>query len=479
MKKRLIATTLLATMVVSALAGCSKSEGTSGKSDVPTLKWVTVGSKMPDNYASWQQKVNEYISPKIGANLDIEVISWGDWDARRNTIVTANEPFDIIFGNQATFPKDVKLGALADITEYIKEDSPLKELIPADYWRATTVNGKIYGIPTYKDSSLTQYFVWDKEILDKYEVTDYENINSLEAAEPILKKITEGENKASFPLYKRGIYPVLDNYDSFGLGLPFLGVKFDDKDGKVVNKLVQDDIMSELKALHRMYEAGVVNPDAFTTDEIKPQGVICNIQQGWPLAAQTVWGPQRGVECVVSRYTPTLLNNDSVLGSVNSISANSKYIKEAVALLELVNSDSKLRDMLYYGEEGVDFEYQDNKIKRLKEDYWAMAGYTQGTFFNVTQLVDTEVNQWDEVKALNAEAIPSVLLGFQFDNTSVESEIANLSQVWESSSAELMTGAKEPEAAVAELNEKLEAAGMQKVIDECQKQIDTYLASKK
>lgn len=476
MKKRFVATTLLVTMAAGLLAGCGGG-GAKNSSNVPTLKWVTVGSGMPENYEAWQQKVNEYIEPKIGAHIDIEVISWGDWDTRRSTIVTANEPFDIIFGNEKTFPKDVKLGALADLTEYIKEDSPLKKLIPTDYWRATTVDGKVYAVPTYKDSSLTQYFVWDKAILDKYDVADFENINSLVDAEPILTKMTEGEKKASFPLYKRGIYPVLDNYDSFGAGLGFVGVKYDDKEGKVVNKLLQDDVLAELEALHRMYNAGVVNADAFTTTEIKPQGVICNIQQGWPLAAKTVWGPQRGVECVVSRYTPTLLNNDSVLGSVNGVSANSKYIKEAVALLELVNSDSKLRDMLYYGEEGVDFEYQDGKVKRLKEEVWRMAGYTQGTFFIVSQLVDDTVNQWDEVKELNAQAIPSVLLGFQFDITPVEAEIANLTQIWESESPEIMTGAKEPKEAIAQLNKKLEAAGLQKVMDECQKQIDAYLAS--
>ena len=48
---------------------------------------------------------------------------------------------------------------------------------------------------------------------------------------------------------------------------------------------------------------------------------------------------------------------------------------------------------------------------------WSMAGYTQGTFFNVTQLDDVDFNQWDEVKALNENAKTSVLIGFTFDPT--------------------------------------------------------------
>lgn len=45
--------------------------------------------------------------------------------------------------------------------------------------------------------------------------------------------------------------------------------------------------------------------------------------------------------------------------------------------MNLVNTDSKVRDWFYYGAEGVDFEYtEDNKVHRLSTD-WKMAGYTQ------------------------------------------------------------------------------------------------------
>ncbi|MDD7266554.1 MAG: ABC transporter substrate-binding protein [Lachnospiraceae bacterium] len=486
MKKRWIALTLVAMTMTGLLAGCgqkkadttksgTKSEADAGKKDLPVLKWVTVGGGKPDNYDAWQKKVNDYIGPKIGAHVDVDVISWGDWDAKRNTIVTANEPFDLIFGNGGTFAKDVKLGALADITEFLGADSKLKKLIPADYWKALTIDGKCYGVPTYKDSSITQYFVWDKAMLDKYEVKDFEKINSLEAAEPVLKKITDGEKKASFPLAKTGVYQILDTYDSFGLGLPFIGVKYNDKTGKVVNKLEQADVQAELAALKKMFDGGVINQDAFTTAEVQPAGTICSIAQGWPMAAKTAWGPARGAEAVVSRYTPTMLNNDSVLGSVNSVSANSKHKKEAVALLELINDDSKLRDMFFYGEPDVDFKYVDGKVERINKE-WKMAGYTQGTFFNVTQTVDTKENQWDEVKKLNEEAEPSVLLGFQLDNSSIEAQIANMTQIWASDSAELLTGVKDPKTAIEEINKKMKEAGMDDVIKECQKQVDAFLA---
>ena len=70
----------------------SASTGTDGSStstaaptaapskDVVTLKWVTVGSGMPSNYDAWLAQINPYLEDKIGVNIDMEVISWGDWD---------------------------------------------------------------------------------------------------------------------------------------------------------------------------------------------------------------------------------------------------------------------------------------------------------------------------------------------------------------------------------------------------------------
>ena len=113
MQKKLVTAILCAAAAVSALfAGGGQDTANAG--GTPTLKWVTVGSGMPKNYNAWVQKVNEYIEPKIGAKVDVEVIGWGDWDTRRNIIITSNEPFDIIFGNDGTFLNDITLGALLD-----------------------------------------------------------------------------------------------------------------------------------------------------------------------------------------------------------------------------------------------------------------------------------------------------------------------------------------------------------------------------
>ena len=476
MQKRLFAAVLCAIAVISCSQGGGQGKAKTG--EVPTLKWVTVGSGKPQNYDAWVQKVNAYIEPKIGAKVDVEVIGWGDWDTRRNIILTSNEPFDIIFGNDGTFLNDITLGALLDIRPYVDKADALKKLIPADYFRACTVNGKLYGIPTYKDSSMTQYFVWDKAMLDKYGITDYEKINSLADAYPVLEKIAQGEKKPSFPLQNTGVYQIFSLYDNIGLGSIGVGVRYDDKSGKVQNLFEAKDIRDQLIIVRKMYQNGIINKDAFTAREVPAPGTICNIAWGWPLAAKTVWGPQRNCEAVVSQFCPTLLMNNTVQGSINSVSVNSKHPDKAIALLQLINTDTKLRDMFYFGEEEVNFKYVDvngsKRVEKINND-WTMAGYTQATFFNVSLLASDTVDQWAEVKKLNDKAAPSVMLGFQLDTSSFETELANCRQVYESNKAELLTGARDTDAALKDMTKQLKAAGIDKIIAECQKQVNAFL----
>ena len=101
-----------------------------------------------------------------------------------------------------------------------------------------------------------------------------------------------------------------------------------------------------------------------------------------------------------------------------------------------------------------------------------MAGYTQGTFFNVTQTDDVDFNQWDEVKELNENAKPSVMIGFNLDTSEIETELANCRAVYEKYYSELFTGAREPKEMVETINEELEKAGWDTIREEAQKQID-------
>ena len=372
--KKLLAAGLAAAMMLGTLAGCgggkensggntggedSKSQeasaetkesekesgGETASGEIVNLKWVTIGNGMPTNYDTWKTQVNDYICEKIGVNLEMEVIPWGDWDNRRNIIISTNEPYDIIFGNGNNYLADINLGAYYDITDMLDANMPgLNELMPAKYWDAVKVKDRIYGVPTYKDSSISNYSIWDKELVDEYSL-DVASMTELASMTETFETLKADKN--DYPVYVKndGLYYIFDVYDQIGGGTQILGVRYDDADGKA----------------HKINEE------------------------------------------------------------------------------------------------------------------WAMAGYTQGSFFTVTQIDTDEFDQWGEIKALNEAAVSSAMLGFNLDTSAITDQLANCREIWLRYRSEVMTGVQDPAVAVPQIKEELMNAGWQDVMDEAQRQVDEFL----
>ena len=464
------------TSTTSQAASASKTSSSASKTsdaktgEIVNLKWVQVGSGQPDNYKAWQENINKYLADKIGVNIDVEVVSWGDWDSRRSTLVNTGGDYDIMFTNANTYVQDVKMGAFLDITDLLKDNAPsLLSSMPEDYWNATKVNGQIYAVPTYKDSSMTFYFIFVKKLLEKYNI-DVDKLKTLEDLTEPLTKIKNGEKTAPFILNKEGVSNSLaKNYDS--MGLPALGVKFTDSSKKLVPIFEQEDVMKELKLIHKWYKDGLINADAATLAE-KPKYRPFSIEQGWSGAAKTVWGPNMGEEVVAVPWGDTLLSNVTVGGSLNCISASCEHPDKALQFLELVNTDTYVRDSLFYGLEGDDWTYTTDKKVHKNNDEWKMAGYTQGSFFIVSQRDDVDFNQWDEVKELNAKAIPSPVLGINLDVTDFEDEMVNCVEIYNKYKSELFTGTSDPEKVVPQMMEEMRKAGFDDMQKKAQEQID-------
>ena len=143
--------------------------------------------------------MNAYTAEKIGVKVDIKVASWGEWDTKMNTIVNTGEPFDIMFTNSGKYSKQVAMGAFADITDLVQSETPdLYKLIPEKVWEGTKIGGKYYSVPTYKDSALTQYWVFDDKYVQKYNI-DINNIKTLQDLDKPLRDMKAGEGKSFYP----------------------------------------------------------------------------------------------------------------------------------------------------------------------------------------------------------------------------------------------------------------------------------------
>ncbi|MBT2762919.1 ABC transporter substrate-binding protein [Paenibacillus sp. ISL-20] len=452
-------------------------DNTETSKDIPTLTWWTIGGQVPNNFSKAVDAMNAYTAEKIGVKVDIKVASWGEWDTKMNTIVNTGEPFDIMFTNSGKYSKQVAMGAFADITDLVQSETPdLYKLIPEKVWEGTKIGGKYYSVPTYKDSALTQYWVFDDKYVQKYGI-DMNNIKTLQDLDKPLHEMKAGEGKSFYPLpmtQGEGLNGFFNEYDDLTLGFPPIGVKADDAARTVVSVLEQPDVMANLKLLHQWYQDGIINPDAPTKTE-NDKGRPFFAAQAFP-GAEVSWQINDAVEKynMVQHYGP-IYTTSTIQGSLNAISANSKYQKEALKYLELVNTDPKLRNMLAFGEIGVDYNNVDGeKVIERTSDTWPLAAYTQGTFFNLAVTKGAPEDQWEQVKKLNDAATSSTILGFALDITDLQTEVANCQAVWDKYKYELITGASDPEKMVPKITAELKSAGMDTIMQAAQEQINNY-----
>ncbi|MDR2783720.1 MAG: ABC transporter substrate-binding protein [Treponema sp.] len=467
----LVSLAVLAAVMI--LSGCDKN----ADSGIPTLIWWQIGSNSSD-LSHYSQILSDYTQEKIGVHMEVRQGTWANASQRFNAMINTGEYWDILFSDANTYPSFASMGAYADITALVKEVTPdLYNGIPEELWRGVSLNGIIYGIPTYKDSASTMYAFWDAGIVNKYQLNIEDN--SWQNLDFNFRKIKAGEGQRYYPyiMSKGEVDPVFLRYDTFTSFLHPIGVRSDDPERRVVCTLEQADVLEAFYYMHKWYETGVINPDANMVDNL-PKYRPYFIAQAWPAVAAS-YATSAGIEKYLpSKFYGPIHSTQSIQGSINCISVNSKYKREALKLLQLVNSDSKFRDMMAYGIEGDHFHYvtmpDGRKAVHRDRTDWPLVNYQEGNYFIETPEDTVPAGYWDEVRHLNETAAASQLLGFNMDMTPVENEVINCKNTWMKYYTDLRTGASDPETTLPLVIVDLKKKGMDKIIAEAQRQIDEF-----
>ena len=210
-----------------------------------------------------------------------------------------------------------------------------------------------------------------------------------------------------------------------------------------------------------------------------------------------IWGKDLGYEVVATQIMDTQVTNASARGALTAINKNSKHPEKAMELLNLINTDEYLRNLLNYGIEGVhwdkaepdaeevkaaegkDYVY-DFKIKlneTAKKDY-SVPYWVQGGLFNTYVLDNEPLDKWATFKAFNDASEEAPSFGFDFNLDPVSTQVAGFRNVLDEFGKSLYTGSVDPDEYLPQLMKKLEATGVQDVIDEMQSQIDEWKGTK-
>jgi putative aldouronate transport system substrate-binding protein len=485
-KKRFIpALTLMLVMsIVLSACGGSKNESSEGTAEKPVeLIWYTIGTPQKD-VDKVMAEVSKYTAEKIGVTVKMNMIDWGDYAQKLQVMTASGEAVDIMFTASWAFDyvQNARKGAFMQIDDLLKEQGKgIVETLDPAFLEGSKIDGHNYGIPANKELPAQEVWRFNKQYVDKYKL-DISKVYTLESLEPMLKTIKENEP---------GVYPfAVDKnqmpyvpYDYVIEKLP-MGVKLDTKDFKIVNVLETPEMKQILNTMHKYYKAGYIPTEAATMDsmtDVQTTGKWFADRATSQPFADNLWSASYGYPVVSTPASDALIYNWSVMGSMQAISANSKYPEKAMEFLNLLNTDPVLRNMVDSGIEGVHYKKaSDNVMENLDESKnYDMPTFSLGnvmlTYLNTTD----PTNKWEEFKKFNDAGTEAPLLGFNFDTSKVTTEIASVNNVKEEYWAALMTGTVDPETYLARANEKFKAAGLDKIMAEAQRQLDEWRAANK
>ncbi|MCL2811986.1 MAG: ABC transporter substrate-binding protein [Clostridia bacterium] len=470
---------LLALCCVLLLTACaplgSQPADLANPPNIPTLIWWTVGPE-PVDFDIGIENINRYLEEHLELRLDMRMLPWMELMETTQKAVAFNEYFDIMFVDFENYNMFATSGGLWDITDALRVTAPnLWAFIPDQIWAGTKIDGRIYAVPTYKDSALAQYWVYDKAVVDASGI-DIQAVRTWDDLDVALRQVKSAGGEDFYPvlLNRNDTFSGLFNgFDGFCNGLPIIGVRIDDPERRVICLLEDPVFLERLAMLRKWYQTGIINPDANTAISNRGSRFFLS-SVGWP-GAELVWQRSEKVDEYVSQviYGP-VLSTESIQGSMNAISHHSAYQAEALKLLQRINLDPLLRDMFAYGVEGVHFEYASDRVVRQLNKNWDVHIFSQGTLFTISTTTDWPADQWEQVKAQNDAAISSVLLGYSMDIRELSIELSASRAIWDVYSVDLTTGAADLDIAIPQLLAKLRGAGMDIIISEAEKQIDRH-----
>jgi putative aldouronate transport system substrate-binding protein len=454
------------------------------------IVWYQIGPYQKDIDMVFKE-VNIYTKQKINATVEMKVIDWQNYDKRVKACIASGELFDICFTTAYInhYAQNATNGAFVALDPLLEKygQGILKYIQPL-FFEGIRIKGKIYAVPANKEIAHQNALVFNKKYVDKYGL-NLTKIKTLYELEPMLKLLKEKEPD----IVPYAIQAAFNN----SLSLPFNRIidnvpgslYYDNRTGyKIINELDTPEYKKYFSTIYGWYQSGYMQKEVFALkqlDELEKKGnwFVSAISNS-PYANIT-YNLKLGYETeVIPLQTPVIENRDCG-GSMLAISSTSQNPERAMMFLELLNTDKYLYNLVTFGIEDIHYimksenvyEYPAAKYKYTPT--YGLAPFTVGNIMlsNINSHYPPTI--WDDYRKFNDSAVKSPLLGFSFNPTAVKQELSDLVSISSEFEGPLKTGAVNPDIYVPKALAKYKAAGLDKVIEEEQRQLNTWVAAAK
>ncbi len=485
---------LMAISMVFALCACGNDGSVAGGETTEKfvkLVMYLIGEK-PNDYDKMLVELNKLIKEDINAELEVRWMSWGDYSKKYPVLMSSGEAFDLIYSvDWINYEGYAQMGAFKDITELIPKFAPKSyEALQPEMLDNVRVDGKLYALPSNSLEINPGGYVVRGDLMDKYGM---DSIDSFDDFMDYLKAVKENED--IMPINASPADTLFEfSWGTIGTGQIIYNYETDDYE-TLLYKYDQPEYLHVLERMREGYVNGYWSKDVLMNKLSSKEAFLngtsaaatSNLKNFSDLRAKAMtanpsfdprWYPKN----------PDTSNSLLVTGAYMSVAGSSKNPERALMLLERLNTDPRYYNLTTYGIEGKHYVINSEGKREFPEgvtmENTGFAPNLAGNWgWNSDILNIDSVETWEGEAKLRNEIIAngkwSEYLGFVFDRTNVENELAAISSVTTQYGQPLEWGMTDPKEGLATLKKQCQTAGIEKVMEEAKAQTKAYLSDKK
>lgn len=468
----------------------STQEGGADQSSKPlpevTLNIVYPGDPQPDQDTVTAALEKKLAEDGINVKLNYQYIPWGDYYQKLPIMLATGDQVDIMWTDPGLLGTFVKSNSIAPLDEALsKYGEAIVTELDKKYWPPVTVNGKKYGVPAGALGTTKGYYTATlrKDLREKYGLPEVKTMDDLLAYAAAVKKnnpemIVFNEPPADF---RRG--EVVQSTVSDGIVFNYSTLKAEAKYDRP--QTMEDALFSRM-----LYEKGYIDKDVMVGRDIRADfnsgkaaiggGDVYEYNNYYHnIAVEGAQVEFVKIPLTTEPYMPTTTWN------FQSVAATSKNIDRAIMFLNWIQKSEDNYDMMTNGLKGTHYDIKNGAIVAPEGVDASKIGYAPPEWMwqNPDFLKPKASDAPDFMQQLQDfdkdTKLFSPIMGFNFDQTPVKTELAAMSTIENKYKYGITAGVLDPKKAIPEYSAELKKAGLEKVIAEFQKQVDAFLAAAK
>lgn len=502
MMKKVISVCCILAITFSTLIGCSSStpDTTSPQSeDAPSeesanpshirMAFLYIGEE-PADLQMVQDAVNKISIDEINVEVEFVPISLFQYGDQLNLMISGGEQLDVA----AAFPSLSVLyskGQLMPLDDLITEyGQGLAEEVGQDYLNGCRLGGEIYGIPILCGFAYSSGLSYSVDLAEELGI-DMSNVTSLDDLDAILAEVHEKDPDIYAIAAKSTSASLVNQMLTCDMLSDSIGVLMDPENGTTIESLYETETYKQLALKVRdWYEKGYIMKDQASTSEtllslIAADKAFCGITNYTPGIEMEQMSSTNGKRVKVIPFSDPLVSSTSVSVSTMCIPITCSDTTAAMKFLNLLYTNAEVINLIDWGIEGVHYVKNEDGTICYPDGVTAETStYNIGTqFMNANELLSyvwegNDPNLWQEKVAFEENAIASNALGFNFDSSSVKTQMTAVSNVINQYEDALGNGTVDVESTLPQFIKALKDAGIDDIITEKQKQFDEFLATK-